>query len=330
MNLERFVSQRAIEWRELDGLLARAAGHPERLEPTAVVRLGALYRAAAADLSLARRAFPHQPTTEDLERRVAAARAAVYSRATRDETAGHYLSTTLWREVRSLSTLLWLSIGITILATLLGATWALAAPASAVAVLPAGAHVAVHTRGAFYGISVPDRGGLAAAIFTHNILVAFLVIALGICWGVPTVALLAYNGLALGVLGALEWRGGGFEQFVRLVVPHGLLELSCFALAGAAGLGLARAVIDPGRTSRGEALAAAAPKTAAAILCVVLFLVAAGTVEGVITPWDLPIAAALGLGVTLCVAFWAAVVVRGRPRATAPRAQDLASAFSRA
>ncbi len=329
MNLERFVSTRAPDWHELDVLVLRAGARPARLSPGDLVALSAQYRAAAADLALARRAFPHQPVTEDLERLVAGARAVVYSRSSRDETAGRYLSTTLWREVRSLSWLLWLAVGVTVVATLLGVVWALADPSSAVGVLPAGFHVSVHNRGGFYGISVPERGGLAAFIFVHNIVVAFLVIALGFCWGVPTAGLLAYNGLVLGVLGALEWRGGGFEQFVRLVVPHGLLELSCFALAGAAGFSIARAVIDPGRASRAEALAAVAPRTAAAVLCVVAFLVAAGTVEGVVTPWDLPLPAALAIGVSLCAAFWAAVVVRGRPApAAAPRAQALASDFT--
>ncbi len=332
MNLERFRSSRAAEWRELDALVLRAGGRPERLAPDELVALGARYRAAAADLALARRTFPHQPVTEDLEQRVVAARALVYSRTARDEPARRYFATTLWREVRSLSWLLWLAIGITVVSTALGALWAIADPQSAAGLLPAGYHVSVHNRGGFYGISVPERGGLAVYIFVHNIVIAFLVVALGFLWGIPTVGLLAYNGLVLGALGALEWRGGGFDQFVRLVVPHGLLELSCFALAGAAGLRIARAIIDPGRGSRADALAAAAPTTSAAVLCVVAFLVAAGTVEGVVTPWDLPLAAALALGISLCAAFWTAVVVRGRPphAETAQSAQALASAFTRA
>jgi uncharacterized membrane protein SpoIIM required for sporulation len=324
MNLERFVTTRAADWRALDGLVRRVSEHPERCTPDELVELGARYRAAAADLALARRAFPHQPVTDDLEHLVARARGIVYSRATRDETAGRYLSTTLWRQLRSLSWLLWLSIGVTAVATVLGALWAVMDPQGALGLLPAGTHIQVHTRGAFYGISVPERGGLAATIFVHNILVAFLVVALGFAWGVPTALLLAYNGLLLGVLGALEWRGGGFDQFVRLVVPHGLLELSCFALAGAAGFSIARAIVDPGRTSRADALAAAAPRTGAAILGAAAFLVCAGTVEGVVTPWDLPLPAALAVGVALCAAFWTAVVVRGRPPA-----QALARDFSR-
>jgi len=211
------------------------------------------------------------------------------------------------------------------------ATASHSSPASAVGILPAGAHVSVHSRGGFYGISVPERGGLAAVIFTNNIIVAFLVVVGGFTFGVTTVASLAYNGALLGVLGTLEWRGGGFSQFVRLVVPHGLLELSCFALAGAAGFSIARALIDPGRRTRADALAASSSRTGAALLGVVLFLVCAGLVEGVITPWDLPLAAALSLGVVLCAAFWTMVVVRGRPpRVDADADADVGGPHARA
>ena len=333
MNLERFVSTRGASWNELRRLVDRAGTRPARLTAEELVALGDHYRAAAADLAVARQRFPHQLVTEDLETLVAKSRAVVYSRAHRTETVGRFLSTTMWREIRAMSGLLWLSIAVIVGSTMLGALWALTDPASAVGILPHGAHVSVHTRGGFYGISVPARGGLAAVIFVNNIVVAFLVVAGGFTFGFVTFGSLAYNGALLGVLGALEWKGGGFSQFARLVLPHGLLELSCFALAGAAGFSIARALIDPGTGTRSDALAAVTSRIGAALLGVVTFLVCAGLVEGIVTPWDLPIGAAVGLGVTLCAAFWTAVVVRGRKPsdvAADTSAQTRARAFSRA
>ena len=58
MNLEAFVERREPLWSELGDLVARAKGRPERLGPQDVLRLGARYRSAAADLAVARRAFP--------------------------------------------------------------------------------------------------------------------------------------------------------------------------------------------------------------------------------------------------------------------------------
>jgi uncharacterized membrane protein SpoIIM required for sporulation len=123
---------------------------------------------------------------------------------------------------------------------------------------------------------------------------------------------LAYNGALLGVLGALEWRGGGFDEFVRLVVPHGLLELSCFALAGGAGLAIARVLIDPGRRTRSEALAQRLQIISACTLGTIIFLVVAGLTEGFITPWNLPTVPAVLLGATLAGTFWSMVIIRGR------------------
>ena len=331
MNLERFVSTRAAEWRELDALARGSRGSVSKLSPADLLELGERYRAAAADLALARRSFPHEPVTEELADLVGRARSVVYAKAPHGESVGRFFSSTLWCEIRSMSSLLWLSVAVIVGSVLLGALWAVWDPASASGLLPAGSHISVHTKGAFFGVSVASRGGLAAEIFVNNIIVACLVVVGGFTYGVLTVCSLAYNGALLGVIGTLEWKGGGFAQFVRLVVPHGLLELSCFALAGAAGLSIARALIDPGRRSRPDALAAATAKVGAALVGVMAFLVCAGTVEGFITPWDLSLPAALALGIVLCAAFWSAVVLRGAAAARAKSAagQTLASDFSR-
>jgi len=318
MNLERFLSERTDAWGELDALVARSHGQVRRLSADEILRAGELYRMAAADLALARRAFPLAPGTERLQQLVVRAHSLVYSKATRTETAGEFLGRGLWVRIREGGRCLGIAAGVMVGAAVLGTLWALLDPASAAGLLPSGAHVSVHSRGAFYGISVPARGGLAVGIFVNNIQVSLLAIGGGFTFGVLTVYSLAYNGALLGVLGTFEWRGGGFDQFVRLVVPHGLLELSCIALAGAAGLTIARALIDPGRATRSEALADLVPQIGAMTLGVVLFLVVAGLTEGFVTPWDLPLPVALGLGVVLSGSFWTMVVWRGRPEPSRP------------
>jgi uncharacterized membrane protein SpoIIM required for sporulation len=313
MNLERFLSERTDAWAELNALADRAGGRVGRLSPEEILHLGRLYRTAAADLALARRMFPLAPGTERLQELVIKAHALVYARAARTETAGEFFSHGLWRRIHQSGRCLAISAAVMVGAVVLGALWALVDPASASGLLPNGSHISVHTRGAFYGVSVPARGGLAAEIFVNNIQVTLLAIGGGFTFGILTVYSLAYNGALIGVLGVLEWRGGGFDQFVRLVVPHGLLELSCIALGGAAGLTIARALIDPGRSTRAEALSAKVPQLGALALAVMIFLVMAGLTEGFITPWDLPLWLALTVGVTLAGTFWALVAIRGRP-----------------
>jgi uncharacterized membrane protein SpoIIM required for sporulation len=211
------------------------------LDPDELRRLGTLYRSAAADLAVARRSYPDTAGTRRLQALVASAYGVVYSRAERDETPGEFLSHGLWRRIRQNIRCVGIAAAVMFGCTALGAVWALADPSSAIGILPAGFHVTGHpSHGGFYGISVPARAGLAVGIFTNNIEVAFLALAGGFTFGVLTVYSLAYNGALLGVLGAFEWRGGGFDEFVRLIVPHGLLELSCISLAGGAGLAIAR------------------------------------------------------------------------------------------
>ncbi len=319
MKLERFLAERTDAWEELGSLVGRAHGRVNQLTPEEILRLGELYRMAAADLALARRSYPVAAGTERLQGLVISAHALVYARAARTETVGEFLSHGVWRRIRETGRCLAISGAVMAGAVVLGAIWALLDPASASGLLPSGSHVSVNSRGAFYGISVPARGGLAVTIFVNNIEVSILAIAGGFTFGILTVYSLAYNGALLGVLGTFEWRGGGFGQFVRLIVPHGMLELSCIALAGGAGLCIARALIDPGRSSRSDALAAMVPRLGAVVMAVVMFLVVAGLTEGFVTPWDLPIGGAIGVGVLLSGTFWTMVIWRGRPeRPVAP------------
>jgi hypothetical protein len=74
MKLDAFLEDRQRAWTELEGLVRDAKRRPQRLGPDRVLRLGALYRSAAADLALARRRFPADPVVPRLEERVGRAR----------------------------------------------------------------------------------------------------------------------------------------------------------------------------------------------------------------------------------------------------------------
>ena len=94
---------------------------------------------------------------------------------------------------------------------------------------------------------------LAAEIFTNNIQVAFLAFAGGILFGLGTLYVLIQNGIMLGAVAGLAIGAGNGRPFFELVLAHGVLELSCIAVAGAAGLRLASAIVDPGtRTAHGR------------------------------------------------------------------------------
>jgi uncharacterized membrane protein SpoIIM required for sporulation len=322
LKLDRFVADRSGEWAELDQLVDRAGVNGARLSPEELMRLGTLYRSAASDLAVARRYFPASTGELRLRGLVARAYAIVYARPGREETVRGFFASTLWRRIRENIAMVALAVAIMAAGVIFGAIWALNEPATAATLLPGHVVVTSHNHGGFYGVSVAARGGLATEIFVNNILVSIFAMLGGFTAGILTAYLLAYNGAVLGVLGALEWRVGGLGDFTRLVVPHGLLELSCIALAGGAGFIVARALIDPGPDTRADALGRVRPVVGAFCVGFMAFLVAAGLTEGFITPWDLPTAGAVAVGLALAGTFWTLVFVRGRAQS---RARDLST-----
>src|SRR5205085_3562120 len=97
MRLDAFIATRQDDWHELDRLIAEAGRRPDRLPPARVLRLGALYRAAAADLARLRRRAPGAPETARLEALVGNARHLVYASSSRTRSFLSFFATDYWR-----------------------------------------------------------------------------------------------------------------------------------------------------------------------------------------------------------------------------------------
>src|SRR3954454_1066533 len=132
MSPERFVAERSGTWGELDAALRHAGERPERLGAAGVRRVGALYRAAAADLAYARRSFPSDPLVPRLEALVLRARAAVYGRVGRRASVWHFVSRGYWRRLAERPWLVFAAWALLLAPALLGFLWAVVdAPAAA-------------------------------------------------------------------------------------------------------------------------------------------------------------------------------------------------------
>jgi len=309
-------------------LLAGAQGHPERLGPDGVLRLAGAYRGALAELGLARRRWPGDPRTAALERLVRDAHGTLYATPARRSSLADFARRRYWRATASSAPQLALAAAFLLVPAVACFVWALVDPAGAGAFVP-GAFLGVtqaRPHGANLELSASVRAAFAATIFTHNIEVAFLAFAGGITAGLLTVAALAYNGAAIGVVAGLATGAGEAGIAAQLLVPHGLLELSCIVVCGAAGLRLARALVRPGFETRGAVLAREAPVALEMVLGTACWLVVAGLVEGFLTPAGLGLPIDLAVGFTLALGYWSLVVFRGR----SPRApQAAARAFKR-
>jgi uncharacterized membrane protein SpoIIM required for sporulation len=160
-----------------------------------------------------------------------------------------------------------------------------------------------------YYSSAP-AGSFAAKVATNNAWVAGLALALGV-FLLPVVWLLWQNALNVGIAGGLMAANDRLGLFFGLILPHGLLELTCVFVASGAGLRLGWSWIDPGARTRSRALREEGQAAGALALGLAATLMVSGVVEAFVTPSPLPTWARIGIGAALWLAFLTYAVVLG-------------------
>jgi uncharacterized membrane protein SpoIIM required for sporulation/uncharacterized RDD family membrane protein YckC len=124
---------------------------------------------------------------------------------------------------------------------------------------------------------------MGSMIIANNIQVAFMVFAFGITVIGTTFALVA-NGVMIGGILGLYQSKGIIKLLLAFVAPHSVLELSAITIAGGAGLLIASAILLPGFRTRREALVENGKRAMRLLTCAVLFLLVAGSLEGLVSP----------------------------------------------
>src|SRR5882672_8800139 len=99
MRRDRFIAERQGTWNRLDEALSESRSQPWKLGVNGARDTGALYRAAAADLAIARRLYPSDPLTARLEDLVLRGRQAVYSAGVEKMSVWRFVSTTFWQRI---------------------------------------------------------------------------------------------------------------------------------------------------------------------------------------------------------------------------------------
>ena len=132
------------------------------------------------------------------------------------------------------------------------------------------------------------RAIASSGIMANNILVSFNAFAGGILLGIFTLYVLFHNGIMLGAVAVAAARHGTSYELWGFVAPHGVLELPAIFIAGAAGLMLGYALVNPGEYSRRTALAMAGREAIVLVFGVVAMLVIAGLIEGFFSPVVMP------------------------------------------
>jgi uncharacterized membrane protein SpoIIM required for sporulation len=333
MDIDRFVEERKDHWRRLEELLDRAEKLTERdLGPEGMRDILRFYRLTSSDLNQARSLTADPEVLERLNALAGRGYRFIY-RSRRSGLAGalrrfiHFLSFDVPEAYRQE---VW-AVGVAGAALLLGALFGFLAvlthPSSAEDLIP----------GEFYTQSpkervseieekeeriatVDDAALFGAQLYTHNIRVSFLAFSLSAVSLVLGVWILFFNGTLLGAVAATYMMDGVSTFFFAWVGPHGALELPSIVFAGAAGLVAGRALFFPGNLSRGASLRRVFPRVWRMMVGVMLFLVAAGLIEGSFSQFSaktVPYALKIAVAVVLHAALLAYLFV---PRGQESRA----------
>ena len=316
MKLTEFVSSQHEQWDELDALIAQCGNRGvNRLGAAGVRRFGQLYRSASGDLAFARRRWPGDPVIGRLERTVTRARGLVYSSTGAARAVVAFFRRDFWRSVLERPLCLLAAVVLLFGPALLSGVWAWRDPAAAGMFVPSQYREAAQrdrSEDAGDTPTVDQQSVFTSEIMTNNIRVTFFAFGGGLLLGLGTIYALLQNGMLLGVLSGLAISSGNGKPFFELILPHGLLELSCIAVGGAAGLRIAWAIIAPGHRRRSDALRVEAQGAVRMVIGASLWLVVAGLVEGFITPQRVGFGTATAIGVGLALVFWVLVVALGR------------------
>jgi uncharacterized membrane protein SpoIIM required for sporulation len=283
-----FINNRKNAWQRLEELLARIDRTSLKLLQREEVReLGRIYRRTASDLAVARAESRDPRLINYLNSLVIRAHGRIY-RA--DAQGGERIRGFFARELPRTFRRTWrytaLSFSVFLVFGVIGFVGSYRdTEFSELAGVPAAfRELNIETKTHWWeNLNEANQVG-ASVIMTNNIQVTFYTFASGAMFGVGTLYVLAYNGALIGSVLALTYRAGFGNDLVTFMVGHGVIELSCIFIAGAAGLLIGSALIMPGDLSRADALTTRGKEAIRLMMGVAVLLVLAGTIEGFISP----------------------------------------------
>ena len=285
--------------------------------------LVALYRTCARHLSRVRSAAPDPQLIAELSSRVATARGRLTgTREVRSHSVRRFV---LQSVPAALYRIRWWTCGVMVaeiaLALVVG-VWTLHSPEAMAALgspekLDTYAHEAFESYYSTY--SAPD---FAAVVWTNNARLAAICVAGGITGFVPLV-MLYNNAVKVGQSGAIMADHDMLGVFFSLISPHGLLELTCIFIAGAAGLKLFWTMLVPGSRRRAAALAAEGRALITVAVGLTVALAIAGLIEAFVTPAPIAWPVKITIGAGALALLWAYTLILGRSAVAVGATGDL-------
>ena len=255
MDRDSFVERHAPTWDRLAELVGR-----RHLTPAESDELVRLYLRASSHLASARRRYADPELLLHLNTLVARANARVYGTRTRTlqgirHAFTHTFPAAMWHLRRPI--LLATAVFVAVFAAT--TVWIATTPAALDVAIPPEVREAYLAEDFVGYYSSQPAGQFAALVFTNNARIGILAFASGIAFAVPTLAVLAYNALNVGVAAGAFHAAGRAPLFWGLILPHGLLELSAIFVAAGTGLALGWSLVSPGDRTRAARAGRAGP-----------------------------------------------------------------------
>lgn len=299
IDLQRFIVTERPGWTELETMLDRLEAEPNlQLTLEELQRFHGLYERTAADLAKLITFSSEPETRRYLENLIARAYGEIHE--TREKQRRIFplqwffqtLPRTFRRQVRAF----YFALAVTLAGCAFGALATAFDPDSRHVTMPFGHDQLRPSERVKQEENSPrdqltgHKSSFSAYLMTHNIKVSIFTLALGMTWGVGTIIMLFYNGIALGAI-ALDYIADGQTRFLLgWLMPHGVIEIPAILIAGQAGFVLALALIGWGkRTPLRLRLREVSRDVVTLIFGVGLLLVWAGFIEAFLSQYHEPV-----------------------------------------
>ncbi|OLT55462.1 stage II sporulation protein M [Cellulosimicrobium sp. CUA-896] len=318
MDLDAFTDVHRAQWDRLETLTRRRA-----LDGAEADELVRLYQAVATHLSTVRSVAPDPVLITRLSDLLGRARtriAGAHEPAWRDVV--RFLGVTL---PAALYRIRWWSVGVTtvfLVVAVVAGVWVATTPEGLASMGPPSTREN-YVETAFASYYDPGLG-FAAVVWTNNAWIAAQCVGLGITGVFPAYVLLS-NAVNVGATGGMMAAYGELDLFLTLIAPHGLLELMAIFVAGAAGLRIFWAWIDPGPLPRSRSLAQEGRALVTVAIGLALALGVSGVIEGFVTGSTMPWWLKIVIGALALAGFWVYTIVLGRRAVRAGETGDLSA-----
>ncbi len=285
MNETTFVRLHSTTWKELESALKQIQSKSKAgIDHDGIHRLLFLYQTVSRHLSIARTRYGATDTVDYLNRLVSRAHQVIYvSKPNTLHRIIRFYVHDFPCLVKKEALLLFIAAGVFISGFLISFFFTLYNEDYALSFVPVQYTQALEDNTSDLDVHL-NYTVTSVVIFTNNIRVGIFAFALGITFGIGTVYVLAQNGLLLGALSALAVHHGMGYSFWSLILPHGIPELFCIFICGAAGLSIARSMLFPGIHSRRQSFSTGGKNALHLLMGTIPIFVLAGLTEGYITP----------------------------------------------